>query len=407
MFDVEQDNVVTANAAVAANVVELLNGPSSRFHAWARQPLPNGLQAEIDPLAAYALRNPNGIQRGIGSSSATIRKKVSGSSETYNFILAPAPGQELNGIPNWNAMVFGPGGVTNDGVAAVPDGSDPTRVSVTVDTNVPGDVVLSVNYVDINGHSITCGPVLVVSHPPGATVSAIELLPDTITLTTGTGVSSEIWADYDNATRTRLFIPEGAAVTYSSEDASIATVDTMGIITLNAPGSTNIHVSYLGFSAQSPVTVLAPPPPPVIAALHAVSRKTHGIAGDFDIDLPFTGTPGIECRTGGASGDYQVVVTFASPITAQGASVTSGVGGVNNFIVNGSEITVNLTGVANAQTIVITLSDVSNGTTTGDITVPMSILVGDVNANGAVNASDVAQTKSRIGQPVDANKLPV
>ena len=31
----------------------------------------------------------------------------------------------------------------------------------------------------------------------------------------------------------------------------------------------------------------------------------------------------------------------------------------------------------------------------------MSVLVGDVNTNGTVNASDVAQTKSRVGQPVD------
>ena len=27
-----------------------------------------------------------------------------------------------------------------------------------------------------------------------------------------------------------------------------------------------------------------------------VSRKTHGAAGNFDINLPLTGTPGVECR---------------------------------------------------------------------------------------------------------------
>src|SRR5438132_12331468 len=33
----------------------------------------------------------------------------------------------------------------------------------------------------------------------------------------------------------------------------------------------------------------------------AVSRKTHGAAGTFDINMPLTGTSGVECRTGGAT----------------------------------------------------------------------------------------------------------
>src|SRR4029077_10928617 len=37
-----------------------------------------------------------------------------------------------------------------------------------------------------------------------------------------------------------------------------------------------------------------------IAPVDAVSRKTHGSAGTFDIDLPFTGQSGIEDRTGPA-----------------------------------------------------------------------------------------------------------
>src|SRR5205814_10466130 len=47
----------------------------------------------------------------------------------------------------------------------------------------------------------------------------------------------------------------------------------------------------------------------------AVSRKTHGGAGTFDVDLPITGTPGIECRTGGATNDYTMVATFSGNVT--------------------------------------------------------------------------------------------
>ena len=65
---------------------------------------------------------------------------------------------------------------------------------------------------------------------------------------------------------------------------------------------------------------------PTVQLVSAVSRKTHGTAGTFDIDLPQTGTPGIECRSGGANGDYQVVATFALPVTFTSATVSSGTG---------------------------------------------------------------------------------
>ena len=57
----------------------------------------------------------------------------------------------------------------------------------------------------------------------------------------------------------------------------------------------------------------------------AVSRKTHG-AAVFDIALPLTGTAGIECRTGGANGDHQVIMTFPSAVSLTSASVTTGTG---------------------------------------------------------------------------------
>ena len=60
----------------------------------------------------------------------------------------------------------------------------------------------------------------------------------------------------------------------------------------------------------------------------AVTRKTHGAAGNFDITLPLTGPAGIECRSGGGNGDYQVVVAFPNLVTFNNASLTSGDGTV-------------------------------------------------------------------------------
>jgi hypothetical protein len=83
------------------------------------------------------------------------------------------------------------------------------------------------------------------------------------------------------------------------------------------------------------------------------------------------------------------------------ASVAAGIGVVSNFNVAANVVTVNLTGVANAQTIIVNLSNVNNGTNISDVEARMSVLVGDTNGNGAVNSADVAQTKSRIGLTVD------
>jgi hypothetical protein len=132
----------------------------------------------------------------------------------------------------------------------------------------------------------------------------------------------------------------------------------------------------------------------------AVSRKIHAGTA-FDIDLPLTGTAGIECRSGGATNDYQVVVTFPVPVTFNSASVTSGSGSVASTSGNGSSnVVVNLTGVTSAQTIALTLFGVNDGTSMGDVVIPMGVLVGDTSGNSSVNAGDVAQTKGQAGQPV-------
>src|SRR5947207_7191279 len=68
-------------------------------------------------------------------------------------------------------------------------------------------------------------------------------------------------------------------------------------------------------------------------------------------------------------------------------------------------LTANLTGITNAQRITITLFGVNNGTATVNVAVQMGVLVGDTNGNGAVNAGDVAQTKSRIGQTLNATNF--
>jgi hypothetical protein len=133
-----------------------------------------------------------------------------------------------------------------------------------------------------------------------------------------------------------------------------------------------------------------------------VSRKTHGTAGTFDVDLPLTGTPGIECRSSGTSGDYTLVFVFANPLTnVDGASVTKGAGSISSSTINSDphQYVVNLTGVNNAELITISLTNVhdSIGNQSATLSATMAVLIGDTNADGMVNSADIAQTKSQSG----------
>jgi hypothetical protein len=138
-------------------------------------------------------------------------------------------------------------------------------------------------------------------------------------------------------------------------------------------------------------------------AQSAFSRKTHGGAGTFDIPLPLSGNVGIECRTGPT---YQMIINFATSVTVESAAVTSGTGMVSSFSGSGtSQITVNLTGVTDVQRITVTLHNVNDGTNTGDVPVSMGVLAGDVNGSTGVNSTDVALTKSQVGQTVSGSNF--
>src|SRR5437588_7382001 len=157
--------------------------------------------------------------------------------------------------------------------------------------------------------------------------------------------------------------------------------------------------------------------PGSITVNSAVSRKTHGTAGNFDIAMPISGSSGVECRTTGGTNDYTLVVTFSGNVTVTGtpqAQVTSGTGCVGsdgvctgNVTVSGAVVTVPLTNIANAQVINVRINGVNGAADApaADFNIPMGILIGDTSANRIVNATDVSQTKSRVGQPVDTTNF--
>jgi len=154
-------------------------------------------------------------------------------------------------------------------------------------------------------------------------------------------------------------------------------------------------------------------------AQSAFSRKTHGGAGTFDIEMPLTGTSGVECRSGGATHDYSLVVSFSGNVTVTGmpqSQVVTGTGCVGSggvcdpngtVSVSGSIVTVPLTNIADVQVINVQINGVNGASDEPavNVNIPMGFLIGDANGNRAVNASDVSLTKSQVGMPVGSGNF--
>ncbi|HYR23454.1 MAG TPA: dockerin type I domain-containing protein [Chthoniobacterales bacterium] len=135
----------------------------------------------------------------------------------------------------------------------------------------------------------------------------------------------------------------------------------------------------------------------------AVSRKNHGSPGTFDIDL-LPPASGIECRSGGSNGDFQIIASFALPVTFSSATV-SGTGSVSAALASGNQVFVNLTGVTNAQRITLTLTGVNDGSHTANVSIQMGVLLGDVDASGRVDSTDVFQVRQQSLQNANSSNF--
>jgi hypothetical protein len=150
--------------------------------------------------------------------------------------------------------------------------------------------------------------------------------------------------------------------------------------------------------------------PALITPASIVSQKNHGSAGLFEVDLPLVGAAGVESRSGGATNSYTLVFRFDNPIAnVGGASVSSGTGSVSGRGPGADprDYVVTLSGVTNAQTITVTLHDVTDvlGNNNPNVTGSMAVLVGDSNGDRAVNSGDAQQVRNRSGQVTDATNF--
>ena len=251
--------------------------------------------------------------------------------------------------------------------------------------------------------------------PPG--ISRTYSAPRKYDINLATRVATEVW-NYPNGES--LFSPFCSSVYEDSPSNYLidyAIINNLGgargtlymeLLGLGSSGATVFDYRYITAGCNSSWNAIALHLDGMqfttIVPLSAVSRKTHGDAGTFDLPLPLSGRPGIECRSGGGNGEYQVVITFPTSVTLASATVTPEPGKTAAVsgppLTTGNQITVNLTNVSNAQTITVNLVGLTDGVTTDTVSVPMSVLIGDAASNGSVNSSDITEVKSQLNQPV-------
>jgi hypothetical protein len=228
--------------------------------------------------------------------------------------------------------------------------------------------------------------------PGGIQAGDLDADGDLDLMTSG-GASNDISIYYNNGAGLFTF-PYRLGAIHDADDPYYADFTGDGVPDLAVMASVPppIPTSDRGVAVLRGLSTLRP--------LSAVSRKVHGAAGPFDLSLPLTGSAGIESRRGSGQnfGSHQVVVSFPGSIASATATVASGTGTVESASANGTEVTINLANVSNAQTLMVSLSIAATGGQTSDVPIPIAFLVGDTNGNGSVNATDVGQAKAQSGQ---------
>ena len=142
------------------------------------------------------------------------------------------------------------------------------------------------------------------------------------------------------------------------------------------------------------------------AANELALQSAASIKGDFAIDLPLTGSPGIEDRSGGRQGNYTISFAFNHSLTGVAGATTS-CGAIASSAIDGSDPTrwtVNVRAAdCNAQEVTITLTGISDdqSNTLPSASVTVGLLLGDVDADRTVTKTDFDLTKADNGQSAD------
>jgi uncharacterized repeat protein (TIGR01451 family) len=199
--------------------------------------------------------------------------------------------------------------------------------------------------------------------------------------------------------------PGGATLGGTTSGNAVGGVATFATLTVNKGGAGyTLSASSAGLTSatSTPFNVLASP-----VLVSAVSRKTHGTAGTFDLALaPTPLNPTTETRVSAAQ---TIVLTFDTAIaSADNPTLSEGTATFGSMTIAGNEVTLNYTGVANTQYVTYSLANVlaAGGGPVANVSLRVGYLAGDANQSRQVTVADVGIVNAALLQTVsNANFL--
>ena len=142
----------------------------------------------------------------------------------------------------------------------------------------------------------------------------------------------------------------------------------------------------------------------IVTRAGAFLTRTHGTAGVANLYVSRVPSLFVESRSGGSNENHTMFFIFDRNIATADAAVTSGMGAINGApTIQDRTVTVNLTGVRDAQDLTVTLTGLTatSGEALPDASATAGFLLGDVNGDRKVNAADAQIVRSRSGETTD------
>ena len=190
--------------------------------------------------------------------------------------------------------------------------------------------------------------------------------------------------------------PDGSMITFTTNRNGL---NEIAVMNADGSGETVISTGSDGFPDWQPIA---------LTLVSAASSKKQGNAGTFDIDLPLSGTQGVECRQGALGTATNIVFTFSGTVNSVDSTSTS-CGRVISTTASGSTVSVLLKDIqtsCDGLDVTLTLTGVNGDSDTlASAAVTFGMLAGDINGDGTVDGNDLHSVRSNSGRGLvtDAN----